>query len=148
MSNSIFLYEPHSFRVNDKVTVYDRITNEKIGNGEIFMIINDKIGYNSHQYIDYFYIKFHPDIYHRLLSKGYKVIHNRIRKTIGNIVRNPEDNKIQKIYRQEDFPCVSSYEYEINFEEIDAILIWKVAFRIEECKLSYENLYPPYPPFD
>jgi len=78
-------------------------------------------------FIDYFYISFPNEVYCQLLARGSKIIYNYTQAIIGNIVLD-NNGKIERIYKQEPF-CGT--EFEINFHQINAMLIWRVGYDIK-----------------
>jgi hypothetical protein len=77
-------------------------------------------------YVDYFYITFDKNVYDKILLKGV----NDKDKVIVDIERN-EFGEIVRLYIQCDENDTFIGE-EINIEDINAILIWRVAFNIEK----------------
>lgn len=126
------LLESHSFRNNDKVSVCLRKNPMIQYDGTIYSILNKPFqnGINSPM-IDYFYVKFDPSLYHTILLRGWNVLYKGKEKIIGDIVRG-NDGKIIEIYTQSDFFGIDYPPTLIQMSEIDAILIWRVAYQISE----------------
>jgi len=124
------LKEKHNLQKNDQVIVTNRRTCVSF-QGKIYEIINLPINKYienlKNVFIDYFYVSFPNAIYYQLLYRGSEVIYNYKPATIGNIVLD-SSGKIEKIYRQELF-CKT--EFEINFHQINAMLIWRVVYDIK-----------------
>lgn len=124
------LKEIHNLRKGDNVIVTDR-RNRFSYQGKIYDIVNlpvnKYINDFKNVFIDYFYVSFPNDVYSQLLTRGSEVIYNYKQATIGNIVLD-NDGKIEKIYKQELF-CKT--EFEINFHQINAMLVWRVAHDIK-----------------
>lgn len=121
------LLQLHSFRNGYKVRVNYRNKPHEKYDGIIYAIINN---YDScyKMNIDYFYITFEKKVYDKLLQTGWKVIHNGMEITLGNIERN-EVGEITKIYIQSEY--LRLYEREIKIENIHGILIWRDGYNIE-----------------
>jgi hypothetical protein len=125
------LKEKHNLRKGEHVIVTDRFTGICY-QGKIYEIINNMpvnkyINELKNVFIDYFYVSFPNDVYCQLLRRGSEVIYNYKQATLGNIVLD-NDGKIEKIYRQEPF-CGT--EVEINFHQINAMLVWRAGYDIK-----------------
>jgi len=125
------LNEKHNLRKGDRVVVTDRFSNLSY-QGKIYEIINNMpvnkyINELKNVFIDYFYVSFPNEVYCQLLCRGSEVIYNYKQATLGNIVLD-SNGRIEKIYRQQ--PLCGS-EYEINFHQINAMLIWRVGYDIK-----------------
>jgi len=124
------LNEKHNLRKGNQVIVTDRRTSIAY-QGKIYDIVNLPVNKYiddlKNVFIDYFYISFPNEVCYQLLRRGSEVIYNYTQATIGNIVLD-SNGKIEKIYRQH--PLCGS-EYEINFHQINAMLVWRVAYDIE-----------------
>lgn len=136
MTTLKLLCETHNFNHGDKVKVYKRMNPDSSYDGVIYSIQNKpmqlhlKIG---NPCVDYFYVKFDKDVYSSLLTRGWNIIYQRRESILGNVEKN-DRGEITRIFIQPDF--IQQYESvhnetEIDFDKIDAILIWRVAFRIE-----------------
>jgi len=127
MDRISLLLQRHSFRNGDKVRVNYRNKPDEKYDGTIYAIINN---YDScyKMNIDYFYITFEKKVYDKILQTGWKIIHNGMENTLGNIERN-KVGEITKIYIQYDY--LRSYETEIKIENIHGILIWRDGYNIE-----------------
>ena len=132
--SSGYLYERHNFKEGGKVVVFERDNPDAKYNGEIYRIVFKPE--NSHiknsPCVDHFYIKFSKKINNILLSRGWNVICNHRPAVLGNVLR--DGGVIQKIFTQETYPMYSR-ETEISLEDINAILVWRIAFEIQ-----HENL--------
>lgn len=130
------LCEPHSFKRGNDVHVYARTKPSIIYSGVIHDIIRQPFqkGIENSPMLDYFYITFDTDTYHDLLMKGLMVIHDGKQKVVGSIQKNAE-NKVEKItvdiHLDQYGLGISSLTDEITIEEIEAILVWRVAFVID-----------------
>jgi hypothetical protein len=124
------LNEKHNLRKNDKVIVTDRFTG-LCYQGKIYDIVNlpvnKYINDLKNVFIDYFYVSFPNNVYCQLLTRGSEIIYNYTQAIIGNIVLD-NTGKIERIYKQEPF-CGT--EVEINFHQINAMLVWRVAYDIK-----------------
>jgi len=124
------LNEKHNLRKNDKVIVTDRFTG-LCYQGKIYDIVNlpvnKYINDLKNVFIDYFYVSFPNNVYCQLLTRGSEIIYNYTQAIIGNIVLD-NTGKIERIYRQAPF-CGT--ELEINFHQINAMLVWRVAYDIK-----------------
>ena len=87
---------------------------------------NEKL--NQYNIVDYFYITFNINIYDILLKRGWNIIYKNQKAVLGNVIRNKTTQNIEKLYIQYDY---SYDETEINIEDIDSILIWRIAYKIE-----------------
>ena len=130
----LLLNEKHNLRKGNQVIVTDRQTNVSY-QGKIYDIvnlpINKYINDLKNVFIDYFYVSFPNEVYCQLLCRGSEVIYNYTQATIGNVVLD-SNGKIEKIYRQD--PLCGS-EYEINFHQINAMLVWRVAYDIKSIRV-------------
>lgn len=128
--NTALLTEPHNFKDGDSVVVYDRDNDAKSYNGTIYKIINNPLNkyINDYKniYVDYFYIQFSEDDYHKLLMRGLDIILNHQLVVLGNVVRD-RSGKIERLYTQQPFVD----ETEINIRNVNAMLVWRVAFDIK-----------------
>lgn len=131
--NLELLQERHNFKSGDDVVVFERNNPGFCYSGKIYRIIALPANKYIHPYknilVDYFYISFSNEIYNLLLKRGSEVIYNHNPVTIGEIITD-KSGKIQKLYRQERF----SGEYEIKFGNINAVLIWRIAYDIKHEK--------------
>ncbi len=124
------LKEKHNLRKNDKVIVTNRFTGLSY-QGKIYHIVNlpvnKYINKLKNVFIDYFYVSFPNEVYCQLLRQGSEIIYNYTQAIIGNIVLD-NTGKIERIYKQKPF-CGT--ELEINFHQINAMLVWRVAYDIK-----------------
>jgi len=127
MNRKSLLLQRHTFRNGDKVRVNYRNKPDEKYDGTIYAIIDNYDSYYKMN-IDYFYITFEKKVYDKLLQTGWKVIHNGMENTLGNIERN-EVGEITKIYIQSEY--LRSYETAIKIENIYGILIWRDGYNIE-----------------
>ena len=127
MNRKSLLLQRHTFRNGDKVRVNYRNKPDEKYDGTIYAIIDNYDSYYKMN-IDYFYITFEKKVYDKLLQTGWKVIHNGMENTLGNIERN-EVGEITKIYIQSEY--LMSYETAIKIENIYGILIWRDGYNIE-----------------
>ena len=127
MNRKSLLLQRHTFRNGDKVRVNYRNKPDEKYDGTIYAIIDNYDSYYKMN-IDYFYITFEKKVYDKLLQTGWKVIHNGMENTLGNIERN-EVGEITKIYIQSEY--LRSYETAIKMENIYGILIWRDGYNIE-----------------
>jgi len=132
MNSRVLLSEPHNFKTGDSISMYERKYPKYKYNGKIYIIIK-KIENNMNMFmpIDYFYITLEKEIYNKILLRGWKIIYRGQEKVIGNIEKNI-NGIITKIHTQHMFDAYN--ETEIDIENIDAILIWRVAYNI--CTVS------------
>ena len=71
-------------------------------------------------------------IYDLLLLRGWRVIYDGKEITLGDVERDMY-GRIIKIYKQNTNPYTQDEkEVEINIENIDAILIWRLEFSINK----------------
>lgn len=128
MSSSL-LFDRHNFRNGDEVTITDRFSNESY-QGTIDRILclpeNEKL--KQYNIVDYFYIRFNKNIYDILLKRGWNIIYKNQKAVLGNIIRNIITQNIEKLYIQYSYSYV---ETEINLEDINSILIWRINYKIE-----------------
>ena len=124
------LKEKHNLRKNDKVIVTDRFTGLSY-QGKIYDIVNLPVNKYiddlKNVFIDYFYVSFPNEVYYKLLRRGSEIMYNYTQAIIGNIVLD-NTGKIERIYKQTPF-CGT--ELEINFHQINAMLVWRVAYDIK-----------------
>jgi len=127
MNRKSLLLQRHTFRNGDKVRVYYRNKPDEKYDGTIYAIIDNYDSYYKMN-IDYFYITFEKKVYDKLLQTGWKVIHNGMENTLGNIERN-EVGEITKLYIQ--YNDSMSCEKEVILKDIYGILIWREGYNIE-----------------
>jgi len=128
MNRLLLLSEPHSMKNGDDIIFTDRITNLSYC-GVIYRIVNLFENQFNHIYVDYFYIKVDQNLLHELLLRGSEVIVNSQRQTIGNVEKD-NHGKIKKLFIQ--FTCpFASKEKEILLQDINAILVWRIAYNIQ-----------------
>jgi hypothetical protein len=132
MSNPL-LTEPHNFKKGDVVIVVERNHPKISYEGKIYSIINkpENEFIKPTPYVDYFYIQFPDSVYHELLQRGFEILYRNRPVIIGTIHRNPTANYIEKLYTQEKYCKV---EVEIDIKDINAILVWRIAFDIQPSK--------------
>jgi hypothetical protein len=128
-SDADLLIMPHTMRKGDKVTFTDRNTHESF-QGEIYSIVRLPANKYFDQYnllgdIDYFYIKPRKQDMHKLLTRGLPIILNYIPCVLGNV--DYEDSLVKNVYIQEFLRA----EYLTSIRDINAILIWRVAYDIQ-----------------
>jgi hypothetical protein len=133
------LHEPHTFCSGDEVIVKERAGKYRIFQGKIYSIVNqsmnDKIPQQKHIMVDYFYITFDRDTYDTLLSRGLYILYRGRPVVLGNIYRD-DAGKIIQVFAQPHQDTTINIEYEINIEDITAILIWRMGYSIEHCPVS------------
>jgi hypothetical protein len=132
-----FLRESHNFRHFDDVIVYLRKKPEIIYEGKIYSIIKKPFqsNYPNSPLIDNFYITFSPIVYEKLLLRGMSILYQGFERII-DIIEYYDidgDNKISKIYLNSVISGDTETMY-ITVQDIDAILIWRVAYCIENRK--------------
>jgi len=124
------LKEKHNLRKGENVIVTNRFTGLSY-QGKIYDIVNlpvnKYINDLKNVFIDYFYVSFPNNVYCQLLTRGSEIIYNYTQAIVGNIVLD-NTGKIERIYRQVPF-CGT--ELEINFHQINAMLVWRVAYDIK-----------------
>ena len=123
------LQESHRMKTGDNVQVTDRSTNDSY-NGNIYNVVILPLNELKQQHIlvPYFYVQFSDTtIYSKLLKRGSKIIYNNNPCVVGNIIYEPCTDIIKRIYIQ--YPMTNS-EAEIQFDQINAMLIWRVAYEI------------------
>jgi hypothetical protein len=100
-------------------------------NGVIYNIVRklENTYIKNSSMVDYFYITFESKVYDSLLVRGWSVIYNGEEIILGDIERD-RAGKITKMYKQNVNVCYED-ETEIDVKNIYAILIWRVAFCIE-----------------
>jgi hypothetical protein len=136
MSDIMLLIQAHNLTQSDPVIVTERFNSGISYRGEIYKIINkplnERILHYKNTYIDYFYIKFDEPIYHLLLKRGLEIIYNHKPMILGNVDRDAS-GRIEKIHSQPGFPESLSIknETQIRLENIDAMLVWRIAFNIQ-----------------
>jgi len=140
MTTLKLLCEPHTFNHGDKVKVYNRMNPDSSYDGVIYSIQNKPMQLHlniGNPCVDYFYVKFDKDVYSSLLTRGWNIIYQRKECILGNVEKN-DRGEITRIFIQPDFIQYESIqnETEIDLDKIDAILVWRVAFRIEENKIK------------
>lgn len=142
-----FLLENHKFKCSDDVIVYNRTYHDIQYNGKIFSIVRKPVNPHLNPFrneVDYFYIKFSKDVYNNLLQRGWEIIYNNQPAIIGNVVRNNNTNDIEQLYIQYPYPMMSKKEeIEIQLENINAILMWRIAYEIREIGNSAFLENPP-----
>ena len=128
------LTEPHNFTRGDTVIVVDRTSTYLSYVGQIYAIVNkpENEYMKPTRLIDYFYIQFPEPIYHELLKRGFEILYRNRPVIIGTIHRNPTTNCIEKLYTQEKYCAV---ELEIDIKDINAMLVWRIAFDIQPAKI-------------
>lgn len=130
------LAESHNFKHFDDVNVYLRKHPEIIYEGKIYSIIKKPINdyIPNSPIIDYFYIKFSPSSYDKILVHGMSILYKGCERIISSIERE-NSGKITKLYLtsrifgDNETTC-------IHIEDVDAVLIWRVAFCIECRRLN------------
>ena len=126
------LTENHTLKDGDSVVVTERQYPKNSYRGTIYKIVsapaNKYIKPYDRIYVDYFYIRLNNDDLHKLCMRGLEVIYNHKPSNLGNIERS--NGKITKLYTQDTHPF-SSRETEINLSNINAILMWRVAYEIK-----------------
>jgi hypothetical protein len=124
------LNEKHNLRKGNQVIITDRFTGICY-QGKIYDIINLPVNKYINElknvFIDYFYVSFPNNVYCQLLTRGSEIIYNYTQAIIGNIVLD-NTGKIERIYRQAP---LCGTELEINFHQINAMLVWRVAYDIK-----------------
>jgi hypothetical protein len=124
------LNEKHNLRKGNQVIITDRRTSISY-QGKIYDIVNlpvnKYINDLKNVFIDYFYVSFPNEVYCQLLTRGSEIIYNYTQAIVGNIVLD-NNGKIERIYKQKPF-CGT--ELEINFHQINAMLMWRVAYDIK-----------------
>ena len=123
------LIMPHVMDRGDQVTFTNRKTQECF-QGEIYSIVRLPANKYFNQYgilgdIDYFYIKPRKEDMHKLLMRGLPVILNYIPHILGNV--ECEGSLVKHVYIQEFFRA----EYLISVDDINAILVWRIAYDIQ-----------------
>ena len=125
------LQEPHNIKPGNNVVIFERNNPLNIYHGSVTHILNLPINKYikplNQIYVDYFYVKFNIEVYNKLLKRGLNIIYNNKPEILGNIIYNDKTQQIQKIYIQHD---AWSDETEIKLENINSMLIWRVAYKI------------------
>ena len=128
ISQSELLAEPHTFNVGDNVLITNRYDNKYCYEGTIYSIaglpINKFIKPLDITYTDYFFIKFPMKSYHQIIERGWEIIYNYKRETVGDVIRN--NGHIDKMFISSGL----GIETEIDIHNINAILIWRVGYTI------------------
>ena len=122
------LSEPHSMKNGDDVIFTDRIKNLSYC-GRIYRIVNLPEFQGGKWNVDYFYITVDENFLHELLLRGSEVIVNSQRQAIGNVEKD-NHGKIKKLFIQFTGPFASK-EKEILLQDINAILVWRIAYNIQ-----------------
>ena len=126
------LSAPHNLREGNTVIVTDK-NNKNSFKGIIYRIVNAPV--NKYLapydciYVDHFYIKFTNENYNKLLCRGLDIIYNHNPAILGNVIRNNNSQIITELYTQNSNPGYYN-ETKIDVDDINAILIWRVAFDI------------------
>lgn len=132
MSNPL-LTETHNFKNGDNVVVYERHYPYTCYNGIIYAIMNkpEQAYAKLARHVDYFYIQFPEPMYHELLKRGLEILYRNRPVIIGTIRKNTTTNCIEKLYTQEKYCTV---ELEIDIKDINAMLVWRIAYDIQPAK--------------
>ena len=122
------MLQSHTMRNGDSVTFTNRINGDSY-QGTIYSIVNlpENRYLKNSAYVDYFYIRVEKEDLQKLLMRGLEVVVNHRPAVIGNIVREQG-----RFYKQNG---VYSDESEIDITNINAILVWRVAFDIIPAKI-------------
>jgi hypothetical protein len=129
------LQEPHNIKPGNNVVIFERTNPSDTYNGIVTHILNLPVNKYikplNQIYVDYFYVKFDIKIYNKLLKRGLNIIYNNKPEILGNIIYNHKTQHIQKIYIQHDAQSDAQRdETEIKLENINSMLIWRVAYKI------------------
>jgi hypothetical protein len=132
-----FLYEAHNFRNGDTVRVSSRKSPVDEFIGKIYGIYTKPLHPQlaNSPFVDYFYVKFDHTIYHSILQRGWSVIYKGSEQVIGDVERD-KSNQITRIFIQ--FAQIP--EEEISLKNIDAILIWRVGYKINQLKYTNSSV--------
>jgi len=126
-----FLIEKHNFKNGDDVAIFERYNPALAHSGTIYKIVsmplNNRINKYENIYIDHFYVTFEKNLYSAFLKRGSQIIYNHVLAIVGNIILD-KNGCIEKIYKQDAF---NTSECEIDFNKINAILIWSDAYEIK-----------------
>jgi hypothetical protein len=124
------IYEFHNFKEGDAVNVNDRFNSSENFEGIIYKIINkpeNRYAKNPN-WVDYFYVSFQQDVYNKLLKRGWDVIYNHREVVLGDVEKTNE--RISRLTIQ-DVSLFPTMDQEIKLKNINAILVWRVAFEIK-----------------
>lgn len=127
--HSVVLAEPHSFNLGDNVVITHRYDNKDCYEGTIYNILNLPIN----KFIkplditltDYFFIRLSMKSYHQIIQRGWEIIYNYKRETVGDVIRN-NNGHIDKLFINSGL----GVESEIDIHNINAILIWRLGYTI------------------
>lgn len=121
------LSEPHEFNNGDEVNVTLRYDDAESYNGRIYNIVSLSINkYNKIEgFTDHFYINFDAASYYHIIQRGWGIIYNYKPETVADIVK--ENGRITKITIKNGH---FSEAEEADINNINAILIWRVAWKI------------------
>jgi len=126
------LQEEHDFHRGDDVLVYERKHHGVYYSGKIYDIVSlplplsEYIDEYKNILVDYFYVTFEKPIYSIFLKRGFDVIYKSKRAILGDVILD-KNSQIEKIYQQYRF---QSREDEINLDDINAMLVWRVGYGI------------------
>jgi len=118
-----YLTANHNFKTFDDVSVTN-LEKNILYNGKIHSIIKKPLIEYNYYLVDHFYISFSQDIYEDVLLQGWAIIYNNKECVISSIKRD-NNGKITKINT-----IIGDSEIEIDINNINAILIWRIAFDI------------------
>jgi hypothetical protein len=106
-------------RIGQKVLVSVRNSPNECYHGTIYNIINRPMnrGNPNTNFVDHFYITFTQDIYSKLLLHGSEIIYNRDLSTVNSMTN----------LTLQSFPYS---ETSLNLDNINAMLVWRVAYNI------------------
>jgi len=124
------LTERHNMKNGDKVVVFERYSPQYKYEGTIYSI--ESLPFNSarpnENFVDYFYIKFSDIVYAKWLKRGSEIIYERRKTVVGSIILDSTRENIEHLTDQQ---MLSTYENKLAPKNINAMLVWRVAYIIK-----------------
>jgi len=129
MTTMQLLREPHNLKKGQHVYIYKRNKPEIKYTGNIYKIYSQPLQQSllNSPYIDYIYVSLDDAVYSKLLMRGWSVIYKGEQRVIGDVEKN-DQCQITRLFIQSKFFMIE--DQIINMKDIDAILVWRVAFAI------------------
>jgi hypothetical protein len=124
------LTERHSMQNGNKVVVYERYSPQYKYEGTIYSI--ESLPFNharpNENFVDHFYIKFSDIVYAKWLKRGSEIIYERRKTVVGSIILDSTRENIEHLTDQQ---MLSTYENKLAPKNINAMLVWRVAYIIK-----------------